>query len=171
MSLFTSIEPAEIAENAVRLIGSDWALLTAGTQDRFNTMTISWGFMEFLWNRPCAVCFVRPSRHTFSFIERADDFTLSFFNEDMRGALHFCGANSGRDTDKIAATGLVPKILENGTVAFEQAKLILSCRKVYADYIKPDSFIEKSIVGSQYSDGSFHKMYIAEITGALEKQA
>ena len=29
-----------------------WALLTAGAENSFNTMTISWGGMGTLWNKP-----------------------------------------------------------------------------------------------------------------------
>ena len=34
-----------------------WALVTAGTPDNFNTMTISWGGMGTLWGRPVAFLF------------------------------------------------------------------------------------------------------------------
>ena len=31
-----------------------WALLTAGTMEKFNTMTISWGGLGTLWGKPVA---------------------------------------------------------------------------------------------------------------------
>lgn len=34
-----------------------WALVTAGTPDNFNTMTISWGGMGTIWGRPVAFLF------------------------------------------------------------------------------------------------------------------
>lgn len=169
MNSFNSIEPAMLKENAVKLIGSDWMLITAGKIENFNTMTASWGFLGFLWNKPCAVCFVRPERHTYGFIENADNFTLSFFSEEYRDILKFCGAQSGKNVNKIEKTGLKPFALENGTVSFEQSRLILNCRKLYAEKLSAESFFAKGIIDAAYADGSFHKMYIAEITEAFVK--
>ncbi len=33
-------------------LNKEWALLSAGNKDAFNTMTISWGEMGTLWNKP-----------------------------------------------------------------------------------------------------------------------
>ena len=41
-------------ENAFDLIGKEWMLVTAGTEDKFNTMTASWGGVGILWNKPVA---------------------------------------------------------------------------------------------------------------------
>ena len=41
-----------------------WALVTAGTPDNFNTMTISWGGMGTLWGKPVATVYIRTSRYT-----------------------------------------------------------------------------------------------------------
>ena len=43
MSAFKEINPKEIVESPFKLIGDDWALVTAGDREKFNTMTISWG--------------------------------------------------------------------------------------------------------------------------------
>jgi len=40
MSAFKEINPKEIVESPFKLIGDDWALVTAGDRERFNTMTI-----------------------------------------------------------------------------------------------------------------------------------
>ena len=42
MSAFKEINPKEIVESPFKLIGDDWALVTAGDREKFNTMTISW---------------------------------------------------------------------------------------------------------------------------------
>ena len=46
-----------------------WALLTAGTENRFNTMTISWGGLGTIWNKPVATVYVRESRYTHGFMD------------------------------------------------------------------------------------------------------
>ena len=54
-------------------------------------MTASWGCAGILWNKPVAICFVRPQRYTDEFIRQSDRLTLTFFDESMREALRFCG--------------------------------------------------------------------------------
>ncbi len=169
MSDFKVIKADEISGNLIKMIGSDWMLITAGSKEKFNTMTASWGFAGVIWNRPSAICFVRPERHTFGFIERADNYTLSFFSDEYKDALKLCGTKSGKNTDKPKEAGLTPKILPNGTVSFEEASLILSCRKVYADTIKPENFLVQHIIDNVYNKEGFHKMYIGEITQILKK--
>ena len=90
-------------ENAFDLIGKEWMLVTAGNKEKFNTMTASWGGIGWLWNRPVAFVFIRPERYTHDFIERESRLTLSFYKEEFRGILHFCGTKSGRDVDKVKA--------------------------------------------------------------------
>ena len=87
MSDFKQIDPHQIDENAIKLIGSDWMLITAGSIDSYNMMTASWGSLGVLWNKNVATCFIRPHRHTFEFIEKADNYTLTFFDEDKRTIL------------------------------------------------------------------------------------
>ena len=70
-------------------IGSDWMLISASDGERVNTMTASWGCCGILWNKPIAVCFIRPQRHTFSIIEGATHFSLAFFDGEEREALRY----------------------------------------------------------------------------------
>ena len=65
MSNFKTITPNDITDNAFKLIGKDWALVTAGSKDSFNTMTVSWGSVGIMWNKPVAFTFIRPQRYTF----------------------------------------------------------------------------------------------------------
>ena len=105
---FVEIAPTALGDNVFQIIGHDAMLITAGTSDRFNTMTASWGGWGHLWNRDVTFCFVRPQRHTFGFMEQAEYYTLCFFDKEYQAALDYCGSHSGRDVDKIAATGLTP---------------------------------------------------------------
>ena len=117
-------------EDVFNLIGKQWMLVTAGTAEKFNTMTASWGGLGWLWNKPVAFVFIRPERYTHDFIEASDRLTLSFYDEEHRNILQFCGTKSGRDTDKVTSTGLLPLPLDSGTVTFSQARLTLDCRKL-----------------------------------------
>ena len=90
MSAFKEINPKEIVESPFKLIGDDWALVTAGDREKFNTMTISWGGVGIMWGKPVVFTFIRPQRYTFAFMENGDRYKMSFFDEKYRDALKFC---------------------------------------------------------------------------------
>ena len=161
---FEEIEVKGLADNTFQLLDEDWMLITAGTIDSFNTMTASWGSFGFLWHKPTATIFIRPHRFTLSFVESNDTFTLSFFAEKYRQILNYCGQHSGRNVDKVQETGLVPLQLPSGNIGFEQARLILECKKMYADELRADKFIDKEIIHRIYPSKDFHKMFIGEIS-------
>jgi flavin reductase (DIM6/NTAB) family NADH-FMN oxidoreductase RutF len=168
-TLFKSVKPEVLNENFFRLIDKEWMLITAGTPDHLNTMTASWGTTGILWNLPIAVCFIRPTRYTFDFADKHDIFTLSFLGNQHKKILNFCGSHSGRDTDKIAKTGLKPVMCPNGGITFEQARLVLECKKLYADFLKEDQFVEKGLIGINYPLKDFHKFFIGEIKGCYQQ--
>ena len=60
----------ELNENMISRIGSDWMLITSGDEKSFNMMTASWGGVGFMWGKPVAVAVIRPTRHTFGFVEQ-----------------------------------------------------------------------------------------------------
>ena len=159
-------EFTELQLNPAELIGKQWMLITAGTQESFNTMTASWGGLGFLWNRPVAFVFVRPNRHTAKFIDEQAAFTLSFMPEKYREDLIFCGRNSGRDVDKMAATSLEPFTTPNGLVAMADADLVLECRKMAVATMQEADFVNFAEVSPQWYDPTnpLHKVYICEIT-------
>lgn len=156
-----------IDENTFKLIGSDWMLITAGTKDSFNMMTASWGGLGVLWNWPVSYIFVRPTRYTYEFLEKNSFYSLSFFDERYRKALSICGAKSGRDTDKVREAGLTPVVSENGIVHFDEAKLVLECRKLYYQDIDPARFLDSTI--ERLYNNDYHRMYIGEITKIIKK--
>lgn len=171
ISQMKEISIAELNENMVNAIGKEWMLVTAGNKEKFNTMTASWGGIGVLWGKTVAFVFIRPERYTYEFIEKCETLTLSFLGEENKSIHKVCGSKSGRNTDKIAETGLVPQVTESGNITFSQSRLTLECRKLYADDIKPEMFIDKSLTGRWYGEGhgNYHKMYIVEIEHILVK--
>lgn len=159
------ISVSELKDNMFDAIGKEWMLVTAGTPEKFNMMTASWGGTGILWGKPVAFIFIRPERYTYEFIEKGDTLTLSFLGEAHRDIHKICGSQSGRDIDKVAASGLKPYVTENGNIAYEQARLVLECKKLYADFIDADNFVDKLLISRWYGEGhgGFHKMYILEI--------
>lgn len=164
--MFRQADPKKLKENVFRLIGDGWMLITAGTAERCNTMTASWGGLGVLWGGPAATVYLRPQRYTKQFVDREEYFTLSFFDERYREALNFCGSRSGREVDKAAECGLTVCAASCGAPYFEQARLVFVCRKRYAQRLDPEE-IPGDIARRWYPERDFHWMYIGEIVETL----
>jgi len=156
------VNPEEITDNVFKLVGKDWMLITAGTKAKFNTMTASWGGLGILWGKKICFCTIRPQRYTYEFVESSDTFTLSFFDDKYRSALNICGIQSGRDTNKIADAGITPIELSAKAVSFDEARLVIECKKLYYQDINPDNFLDPDI-DKNYPNKDYHRMYIGEI--------
>jgi flavin reductase (DIM6/NTAB) family NADH-FMN oxidoreductase RutF len=165
---FSQVALRNLHDNPFSLIGDQWMLITAGSLAGHNCMTASWGGLGVLWKKDVAFCFVRPTRHTFGFMEAAGLYTLSFFPEAMRTALDLCGSKSGRDIDKDKAAGLTPFEVEAGAVSYEQARLVLVCRKLYRQDIAPALFVDPGLE-EHYPKKDYHRLYIGEIVTALRR--
>ncbi|MDP4210703.1 MAG: flavin reductase family protein [Bacteroidota bacterium] len=166
----SKLKPLDIKnlnDNVFSLLKDDWMLLTAGTRELFNTMTASWGAFGMLWNKPIAIGFIRPQRYTFDIANQTEHFTLSFFSHDYRKVLNFCGSHSGREVDKIAQTGITPVFSENSGVHFSEARLVLECKKLYVDELKPENFFATNLIKEFYPQNDFHHFFIGEITNCL----
>ncbi len=156
----------ELKDNFVKMISNDWALLTAGKNDDFNTMTVSWGGIGELWNKDVCFVFVRPQRYTYEFMEKNDYFSLSFFGGEYKKELGICGSKSGRDIDKVQATGFTPIDLGDA-VGFSQAKVNIVLKKLAYQDMKPDGFIDETIMNN-YANNDFHRVYVGEIVKVIE---
>lgn len=154
--------------NAVSMFDDKWCLITAGNKDSYNTMTASWGAMGELWNKDVCFIFIRPQRYTLEFTEREELFTLSFFGEEYKKALAFCGRNSGRDCDKAKETGLTPMEVD-GSMSFEESETVIVCKKLFYQDIDPQGFIDKGIDGVCYPEKDYHRMYVGEVIGCYQK--
>ncbi len=166
--MLRNIDPKQIAGNPFAMIGDQWMLITAGTGEACNTMTASWGGLGVLWNAPVATCYVRPQRYTKEFLDREEYFTLTFFGEAYRKALVLCGSKSGRDVDKVKECGFTVKTAECGAPYFEEAELVIVCRKRFAQDFDPAN-IPGDVKEKQYPNTDYHIMYIGEIVEVLSK--
>lgn len=163
-----SIDPKTLNQNVFSAIGEQWMLITAGTADRCNTMTASWGGLGILWGAPAATCYIRPQRYTKEFVDREEYFTLAFFGEEYRKALSLCGSKSGREIDKVKECGFTVKTADCGAPYFGEAELVLVCRKRFAQPMDPDN-IPQEIKDKFYPDKDYHTLYIGEIIEALAR--
>ncbi|MGI6715900.1 MAG: flavin reductase family protein [Eubacteriales bacterium] len=165
--MFKEISPFELKKTPFEYIGKDWGLLSAQKADgTINTMTVSWGGMGVLWNKNVFFCFVRPTRHTFGFTEEAPYISLCFFDEEYKKKLAFCGTKSGRDVDKIAECGF--NVIKDKGIYFNECRLAVLGRKIYADTIKGGNFIGEN--PEKWYKNDFHTMYVCEIEKILVRE-
>ncbi|MDD3823615.1 MAG: flavin reductase [Sphaerochaetaceae bacterium] len=171
--MFERIDIDSLELNPFSTIGTDDFLVTAGDGESWNTMTAGWGFFGVMWSKPSFAIVVRDSRHTYGFLERSAGFTASFFPPEYRKALQFCGAHSGRDTDKAAATGLTPIVVEGpeglDLVTFEQANMVFCCSKASRTVLDPSQFIDAGIE-KHYPKKDYHTLYIGYIDQVLVRE-
>ena len=167
------MENIELREITIQNFNSDsfklwdktWLLLTSGdlSAGKFNSMVVAWGGFGIMWNKPMAMVVVRPTRHTFSFMNSFDTFSLCVFSEQYRDAMNLLGKKSGRDGDKIRESGLTP-IASSAIAApvFKEAELALECRKIYWDELDPQHFLDPKIENN-YANKDYHRMYFGEV--------
>lgn len=163
MSGTKEIQATDIKENVIELFDQKWALVTAGVPGDVNTMTISWGSLGELWNRPVVTVYVSSSRYTHEFMEKNDHFTVAFFPPECRNALQYLGSHSGRDGDKIKESGLTLEWLESGLPSFKEADMIIEARKLYGAQFDVKGFGD--VPSKLYSSGRMgvHSEYVGEI--------
>ena len=166
---FKEIAIEDLQLNPFQRISRQWMLITAGDELESNTMTASWGGLGIMWGKNVATAYIRPQRYTKEFVDNNDTFTLSFLPEEKREALNICGRVSGRDVeDKWAEAGVHPYYID-GTTAVEEAEMVLVCKKLYAQEMYPECFIETECDTKWYPQADYHTMYIAEIVKVLVK--
>ena len=162
------LEYMAVAEKVMAQI-KEGAFLTVKAGEIFNTMTIGWAFIGYAWRKPVFTVLVRKSRHTFGFIEKAGDFTVTAPTTDMRDALMFCGTKSGREVDKYKACNLEladagkvhSPIIKTPAVHFE-CKILL---KTPMDPQRLDKECE-----ALYPAKDYHTLYFGEILACYQTE-
>ncbi len=169
---FRKIDFEKFDENIFDLLSKDWLLVTAESEGKVNTMTVGWGGLGVMWGKKVAFVVIRPERYTYSFVENSDRFSLTAFDESYRSELTYCGRTSGRDEDKIAKCGFT-LLSDNGSPYFGEARLVINCKKLYADSLREECFFDGGASMNRWygEHGGLHKLYIAEIESILIKES
>jgi len=158
--------PFSIADDAVtkafQNIGNEWALLSVGDKKHFNTMTISWGSLGFIWQRPVITALVRPPRYTHKFMDEFENFSVSFYDRKYRKALNILGTQSGRDTNKIALSGLTPVFVDD-VPTFKESYLTVIARTIYRGQLESAGFLVPAVDAEFYPKKDYHTVYFAEL--------
>jgi flavin reductase (DIM6/NTAB) family NADH-FMN oxidoreductase RutF len=161
------IDYMAVAQQAVTQI-KNGAFLTVKSGEAINTMIIGWATIGYVWRKPIIMIAVRLSRHTFSIIETAEDFTVSIPSSDMKKEIMFCGTKSGRDYNKFKECNL--QILDSQRVVTPIIKvpgLHYECKIIYKSAIDP-AYLNKDYETALYPDKDYHTLYFGEIVDCYE---
>ena len=161
MHVFQPIPVDTLEINPFESFGKDWALVSAGSKKKANTMTVSWGGIGVLWGKNVAFIFVRDSRYTKEFLDTGEFFSVSFMSQEYKDTLNYCGSHSGRDGDKVQQAGLTWNY-KLSIPFIDEGSFILLCHKLSAIKLTEDSFLSPEIA-KWYKDGDLHTMYVGEI--------
>lgn len=168
MSNWKQINPEELSKNPFYLIGKEWMLITAEKDKKVNTMTASWGGVGVMWGKNVAYVVIRPQRYTKEFVDNAEGFSLTFFDESYKKQLGYLGSVSGREEDKIKKAELTIEYKDN-IPYFTEGNLVMLCKKLFVQPLQETNFLEKELIEKWYPQKDYHTLYIVEITDILQK--
>ncbi len=140
------------------------AFFTTKVNDKMNTMTIAWGGINIVWNKPIFVAYVRYSRDSYEMLNHTDEFTINVpLSKDMRKELGFCGTKSGRDYDKIKYCNLqtLPG-RKVSTPILSDCELHYECKVIYQQAMEPNN-VPEDIKKRYYTNNDFHVIFYGEI--------
>jgi flavin reductase (DIM6/NTAB) family NADH-FMN oxidoreductase RutF len=161
--MIATIKTGDLVLPSVDIWFKRWFVLTAGTMEKSNSMTVAWGSVGGMWEMPFVQVVVRPTRHTFGFMNDSETFTLCSFPAKFRKDLAILGSKSGRDIDKIALTRLTP--IKSKAVAapcFKEADLVIECRKIYWQDLDERNFLSAKIA-DKYPQMDYHRVFFGEM--------
>lgn len=166
------IDYRKLEMNPSSLIGDKWMLISAGHEGDYGTMTASWGHLGAIWGHgtgmSTSVIYIRPQRNTKKYVDKEEYYSLCFFEEKYRKDLAYLGSHSFAKEDKVSKTELHPNFSLEAPY-FEEASLILICRKLYVGELKEENFLDKEVMEDNYPRRDFHSVYIGEIVKAFER--
>ena len=96
--------------------------------------------------------------------------------KSFKKQMAYLGSVSGRDEDKIGKAGLTPvyadrstsgRLQGKNTVYFEEAKLVLVCKKLYQSELQESGFLYQDTIDANYPQRDFHTMYVGKIEKVL----
>lgn len=122
-------------------------LLTTKADGKVDTMTIGWGTLGINWGDPTFCAYIREHRFTAEQLAKNPQFTISVPVGDYdKKIIGIAGSTSGRDTDKVAATGVTLVDGEKVDVpAIAELPLTLECEVVYKQLQKIAYFSEEQV--------------------------
>lgn len=147
------------------------AFLTVKAGEKINVMTIGWGSLGYIWQRPIMMVMVRQSRYTYQLMEEAADFSVSLpAPGELKQDLAIAGTKSGRDIDKFKESKLTAKnAREIVSPIIDECNLIYECRPLFKQIMEADK-LSADIREKYYADNDLHVIYYAEILACYTRE-
>ncbi|MBQ7070838.1 MAG: flavin reductase family protein [Ruminococcus sp.] len=103
-------------------------LVSCGDEQSPNVLTVAWtGILNT--QPPVTYISLRPERFSYPIIKERGEFVINLPTEELVRAVDYCGVKSGRNTDKLAQTGLtVTKGVAVSAPMINECPLSLECR-------------------------------------------
>ena len=167
--MFDKISAYEIEGNSIKLFKSDCPIVVFGDLKKHNGLTVAWGTLGCLWSKEIATVYVKPTRYSFEFANNCEYFTIMWFDELKDSVNKVFGFKSGKDVNKEELCSLTPIELDGG-VGYEEASLIIVCKKIYQNPLDKNNILAKDVLEKPlYQDGLFHSEYFGEIVSVYKK--
>jgi len=146
------------------------AFLTVKSDDIVNTMTIGWGSIGFMWQKPVLMVMVRYSRYTHELLQNAQDFSVSVPPAgELKKALAIAGTKSGRDIDKFKECSITAQAARSiDSPVIGECELFYECRLLYRQGMEPANLCPE-LRDKFYADDNYHVIYYGEITECYSK--
>ena len=172
--IFKQISPEEICDDVFTLVGKDFYIITAGKQDRYNSMTASGGGLGLLFKKPTTWCVLRSDRYTLEMIQKEQTYTMSYFPNEYKKQMLFLGSKSGRGSEKMNEVELTSVQTPSGDISFTEARLIIECKLTQITTPNPNDFYTqeaKDYINEAYKEESDYRKYVfGEITHVWVKK-
>lgn len=172
LAKYKEVKPEDLEVKPFCVFHEDWALVTAGDENKCNSMTISWGGLGTYLSQSVGIVYIRQQRYTKEFMDKSDYFTICNLPQEYKEQLKYLGTHSGADGDKFKETGIKP-IKVDQAMAIEQANAIYICKKLFHGPIDPKNLSEcenKKKYFDLQDPQDFHTMYMGTIEKILIKK-
>ena len=144
------------------------AFLTVTAAGEVNTMTIGWATIGFVWKTEIFMVAVRDSRHTFSLMEKSDNFTVTIpLDSSYKKEVMFCGTKSGRDMDKFKECGLKQKAAQQvASPIIDIPGIHYECKIMFKSPMDPTLLADN--FQKLYPEKDYHTLYFGEIVACYQ---
>jgi flavin reductase (DIM6/NTAB) family NADH-FMN oxidoreductase RutF len=159
-----SMEYSDHFAQVMKVISTRGVLLAAWKGDgKANAMTIGWGMIGSVWGRPIWQVVVRPSRYTYTLLEKERVFSVNVLPKSFNSALELCGTASGKNRDKLKEANLTAeKGAMTGAPVIQESVIHYECHIVHANDFIPEAMIPDIREGC-YPSGDYHRIFWGQI--------
>jgi flavin reductase (DIM6/NTAB) family NADH-FMN oxidoreductase RutF len=163
------VDYREVFHTTMKRLSGEGILLVAGNPP--NPMTIGWGTVGYIWNKPVITVMVRPVRYTFGLIESSRDFSVCLLPDPYKRELALCGTKSGREMDKLEACKLtIEPCIRVESFFISESIIHYECRIIHKHFIDPSNL--DVVIDKRYYPGKdYHMVYYGEILGIFKSHS